>query len=156
MQCKSEGTYVVGKNSDTPPPPDSSDEAYTSISSSQMLIFLPANHRWYILAYEQATMTTDTTSSRFFRLVYMDLLLPGTPGLVDSALICDIYTLFGNLLTTQGRVFRAGSPLFLSASNINMVLSKGLKAILVGDWINLLKKGKPHCLVLYLFRFKKS
>jgi hypothetical protein len=73
-------------------PPDGSSEAY--LCTTYLLIFCPEDDKWYALDYEQVMLITDTISSRFFTLLYMDLSLEGTPGLVAPQILCEIYSVF--------------------------------------------------------------
>jgi hypothetical protein len=83
-------------------PPDGSDEAF--ISSTYMVTFIPAHDKWYVLDYEQVMMITDTISSRFFTLLYMDLLLNDTPGKIGSTFIIGLYETFDRHLEQHGNI----------------------------------------------------
>ena len=81
--------------------PDGSDEAHIC---STYMVFIPDHDKWYLLDYEQVMLMSDTISSRFFTLLYMDLLLEHTPGKVESSVICELYKPFDQLLSSHGNI----------------------------------------------------
>jgi hypothetical protein len=83
-------------------PPDGSDEGF--ISSTYLILFVPAHDRWYDYDYEQVMMISETISSRFFTLLYMDLLLPETPGKIDVDIVMQLYKLFDSHLEEVGNI----------------------------------------------------